>query len=167
MLKFHYILLYCILIIIGCNGNPNQSNTGGKTLIISEEHPKIMQSIASLGGSSTVGFYRHDASKIIANARISMTSILTITEATPGIFQYKMNIMTTDEMFGGVPKLKESNGDLNIDTIENNKWKFVGGEFGERGAYIEIPENGWQIAPGKLTIHFTKGRGNSMEFVRY
>lgn len=167
MFKYHYLILICISIIFGCNGNPNYSRTDSITPPTTDEQPKTVQSITSLGGSAAVGYYRHDISKIIANARISITSILTVTEPTPGIFQYKMNVMTTDEMFGGVPKLKESSGDLNIDTIENNRWKLVGGDFGERGAYIVIPENGWQSIPSKITMHFARGRGNSMEFVRY
>lgn len=98
---------------------------------------------------------------------ISATTELTIRKDGPGDYKYQMKVTTIDEMYGGVPKQTNSSGSLNSKEIKNNEWKFVGGDLGERGAYIKIPENNWISSPGSITVYFASGRGNSMELKRY
>jgi hypothetical protein len=134
----------------------------------------IMTSVAafigcnsSLDGSKVVGTYKHNISRNMGGFNISAASELTIRKDGPGDYKYQMTVTTIDEMYGGVPKKSNSSGSLNSEKVENNEWRFVGGDLGERGAYIKIPEDGWTSPPTSITVSFAPGRGNVMDFVRY
>jgi hypothetical protein len=122
---------------------------------------------SSLDGSKVVGTYKHNISRNMGGFNISATSELTIRKDGPGDYKYQMSVTTIDEMYGGVPKQTNYSGSLNSEKVENNEWRFVGGDLGDRGAYIKIPGNGWTSPPSSITVYFASGRGNAMDFVRY
>ena len=72
----------------------------------------------------------------------------------------------TDQMYGGQPKTEFSNGKLD-EVVENGKWKFLTGDYGNRGGYIVVPSDEWENnSPNEIVIEFESGRGNSMTFQR-
>jgi hypothetical protein len=122
---------------------------------------------SSLDGSNVVGTYKHNILKNMGGFNISATSELTIRRDGPGDYKYQMSVTIIDEMYGGVPKQTNSSGSFNSEKIENNEWRFVGGDLGDRAAYIKVPENGWTSPPSSITVYFGAGRGNAMDFTRY
>ena len=132
---------------------------------------KIGASIGSTfarDGSKIVGTYTHSISRNMDGNNISASTQLTIRKDGPGDYKYQIIVNTVDDMYGGVTKLMtNSSGRLNSEEVKNNEWKFEGGDLGERGAYIMIPENGWTSPPSYITVNFASGRGISMEFKRY
>lgn len=121
---------------------------------------------SSIDGSKVVGTYKHNISRNMGGFNIAAISELTIRKDGPGDYKYQMSVTTIDEMYGGVPRLANSSGTLNSEKIENNEWRFISGDLGDRGAYIKIPGNGWTSSPSNISVYFASGSGNSMEFKR-
>lgn len=97
---------------------------------------------------------------------ISQTSILSIIRKEAGVYEYLLKSTTTDEMYGGVPKTQISTGKFE-EYIKDNKWVFEDGDFGERGAYIQITEDQWDnYKPEQIVMQFASGRGSTMIFSR-
>ena len=121
---------------------------------------------SSLDGSKVVGTYKHVLSRNMGGFNIVASSNLTITKIGTGNYVYNMSVTIIDEMYGGVPKTQNTSGSLNREIIENNEWKFVGGDLGDRDAYIKVPKNGWTSPPNIITVFFAPGRGDNMNFIR-
>ncbi len=138
-----------------------------KTLFIMLIATTIIGCNSILDGSKVVGTYQHNISRNMGGFKISATTELTIRKVNPSYYRYQMSVTTIDEMYGGTPKKKNYSGNLNSEKIENHEWKFVGGDLGERGAYIKVPGNGWTSPPSNIAVYFSPGRGNSMDFKRY
>ncbi len=116
--------------------------------------------------SNTVGVWYHEISKSLGGYSISAKTKLTITRNGPGDYEYQTETSIVDEMYGGREKTDRSSGIIE-ENIRNNKWRFSGGDFGDRGGYIEVPEDRWDdYKPNEITVKFNSGRGNSMEFKR-
>lgn len=116
--------------------------------------------------SNTVGDWENTISKKMGGYTISQTSILSIIRKEAGVYEYLLKSTTTDEMYSGVPKTQISTGKFE-EYIKDNKWVFEDGDFGERGAYIQIPEDQWDnYKPEQIEIQFASGRGSTMIFSR-
>ncbi|MDB2463663.1 hypothetical protein N9W69_02470 [Flavobacteriaceae bacterium] len=126
----------------------------------------ILTSCGRVKTSNTVGDWYHEISRNMGGYYISSRTKLTIIRIEAGVYEYKLATTLTDEMYGGYPKTEYSSGKFE-EYIRDSKWVFSGGDFGNRGGYIEVPTDQWDdYNPSKLTIHFESGRGNSMTFTR-
>lgn len=116
--------------------------------------------------SNTVGDWYCEISKSLGGYSISAITKLVIKRNGPGDYEYQTETTIVDEMYGGREKSENSSGTIEKN-IKNNKWRFSGGDFGERGGYIVIPDDQWDnYKPNEITVKFDPGRGNSMEFKR-
>ena len=116
--------------------------------------------------SNTVGDWFQEISRNMGGYQISAQTKLTIIRNGPGDYEYRLETTTIDAMYGGQPKTEYSSGSFEKD-IRDNKWRFKGGDFGNRGGYIIVPSDKWDnYKPTEITIQFDSGRGNSMTFNR-
>ena len=119
------------------------------------------------GTKKTVGDWNHFTSKNMGGYQISMKTKLSINRNGPGDYDYSLSKIVTYQMYGGQPKTEYSTGKID-EIIDDGKWKFVSGNFSERGGYIVVPSDTWEDdEPTELFIRFASGRGNSMSFRRY
>ena len=126
----------------------------------------LLGSCARIKTSNTVGDWHHEISRNMGGYNISSKSKLTIIRIEAGVYEYKLAITTTDQMYGGQPKTEISNGKLD-EVVENGKWKFLTGDYGNRGGFIVVPSDEWENnSPNEIEIEFESGRGNSMTFRR-
>lgn len=118
------------------------------------------------GTKKTVGNWYHEISRNMGGFQISMNTKLSIIRNGPGDYDYTLSTTVVDQMYGGQPKTEYSTGKLD-EVIEDGKWKFITGDFGNRGGYIVVPSDKWENnSPTEITIQFASGRGNSMTFKR-
>ena len=118
-------------------------------------------------GSNIVGDWYQEISRNMGGSQISAKTKLTIIRNGPGNYVYRLETTIVDEMYGGQPKTNYSSGSFEKD-INDNKWRFNGGDFGNRGGYIVVPSDKWDdYKPSEITIQFGSGRGNSMTFNRF
>ncbi len=118
------------------------------------------------GTKKTVGNWYHEVSNNMGGFQISANTKLSIKRNGIGDYDYNINTTIIDQMYGGQPKTEYSNGKLDK-VIENGKWKFLTGDYGNRGGYILVPSDEWENdSPTKIEIQFENGRGNSMTFRR-
>jgi hypothetical protein len=111
------------------------------------------------------GHWYNVVSKNMGGFEISATSRLSIGRSGSSNY-YTVSTTIVDQMYGGKPKTESSSGKLD-EIIEDGKWKFITGDYGERGGYIVIPSDYWKNnSPSEITIQFTSGRGNTMTFER-
>lgn len=116
--------------------------------------------------SNTTGEWVHTKSRVMGGYSISQNNKLIIIRNGPGDYEYTLTTVTTDQMYGGVPKRSFSSGKLDSKTI-GNEWRFVSGEFGERGGYIQVPTDRWDdYIPTDILIKFAPNRGDEMNFTR-
>lgn len=121
----------------------------------------------AIKGSNTVGNWYHDISRDMGGYQISQKTKLTIIRNGPGDYEYRLEQTVIDAMYGGQPKNEYSSGRFE-ENISENKWRFSGGDFGNRGGYIQVPSDNWDdYKPSEITIRFASNRGNSMTFKRY
>jgi hypothetical protein len=117
-------------------------------------------------GINTIGNWYQETTKNIGGFQITGKTNLTILKNSDGVFEYKTETTVIDDMYGGLPRTEYSNGRLK-ENVKDNEWLFLGGEYGNRGGYIEVPSDRWDdYKPSSLTIQFATGHGNSMTFVR-
>jgi len=117
--------------------------------------------------SNTAGDWYHEISRNMGGYQISSKTKLTIIRNGPGEYEYRLETTVVDAMYGGQPKTEYSSGRFEKD-IKDNKWRFSGGAYGNRGGYIAVPSDDWDdYKPSEITIQFDSGRGNSMTFNRY
>lgn len=118
------------------------------------------------GTKKTVGNWYHEISNNMGGFEISANTKLSIKRNGPGDYDYSIATTITDQMYGGQPKTEISNGKLD-EVVENGKWKFLTGDYGNRGGYIVVPSDEWENnSPNEIEIEFESGRGNSMTFQR-
>lgn len=126
----------------------------------------LLSSCGRIKTSNTVGDWYHETSRNMGGYNISAQTKLTIIRIEAGVYEYKLATTVADQMYGGNPKTQYSSGKFE-EYIKENKWVFNGGDFGNRGGYIEVPRDEWDdYKPTTLTVHFASGRGNSMTFTR-
>ena len=117
--------------------------------------------------SNTVGDWYHEISRNMGGYNIYANTKLTIIRIEAGVYKYKLAITAIDQMYGDVHKTEYSSGKFET-YIKNNKWVFCGGDFGNKGGYIIIPNDKWNdYKPSEITVYFASGRGNPMTFKRY
>tara|TARA_B110000003_G_scaffold221913_1_gene222019 strand:- start:1002 stop:1445 length:444 start_codon:yes stop_codon:yes gene_type:complete len=115
--------------------------------------------------SNTVGDWRHEVSQNMSGSEISMNTKLTVIRIEAGVYEYKLTTIVKDEMSNG-DRVESYSGDFE-ENIVDYKWRFSGGDFGSRGAYIEVPKDKWDdYKPETLTVSFDMNRGDSMTFSR-
>ena len=119
----------------------------------------------TIKASNTVGEWRHEVSKNMGGSEISMNTELTVISIEAGVYEFQLLTITKDEMSNG-DRVESYSGDFE-ENIDDNKWRFSGGDFGSRGAYIEVPKDRWDdYKPEVLTVYFDVNRGDPMTFSR-
>ena len=99
--------------------------------------------------------------------QISLSTKLTIIRNGRGDYSYIIEQNTTDAMYGNQTKTDRFRGKMEEGVNSNNEWPFIGNSYGERGAYIKVPDDRWNdYKPSEIIVSFAQGRGNSMIFVR-
>lgn len=118
------------------------------------------------GTKKTVGDWHHEVSRNMGGFQISSNTKLSIHRNGPGDYDYTLSTTIVDQMYGGQPKTENSTGKLD-GVIQDGKWKFITGDFGNRGAYFVVPSDKWENDnPTEITIQFASGSGNPMTFKR-
>jgi len=118
----------------------------------------------TIKGSNTVGNWYHYISRNMGGYQISQETKLIITRNGHGDYEYRLEQTVIDAMYGGQPKNEYSSGRFE-ENISDNKWRFIGGNFGNRGGYIQVPSDNWDdYKPSEIIVHFGSNRGNSMIF---
>ena len=118
------------------------------------------------GTKKTAGNWYHEISNNMGGVQISANTKLSIKRNGPGDYDYSIVTTITDQMYGGQPKTEFSNGKLD-EVVEDGKWKFLTGDYRNRGGYIVVPSDEWENnSPNEIEIEFESGRGNSMTFQR-
>ena len=87
---------------------------------------------------NTVGDYYHQVSRNMGGFQISSNTKLSIKRNGPGDYDYSISQTIIDQMYGGQPKTDFSSGKLD-GAIQEGKWKFISGNYADRGAYIVVP----------------------------
>jgi hypothetical protein len=115
-------------------------------------------SFHNLGNTQNIiGSFQHIKSRVMGGYRISSTSNLEISKNEQKEISYFVITTVVDEYNASVPRTEETSG---VIKLINNKYKFIGGSYGERGAYI-LPNNKMN---SKVLISFAPGRGDAMLF---
>jgi hypothetical protein len=104
-----------------------------------------------------IGSFQHFKSRVMGGYRISSTSNLEISKNEQKVISYFVIKTVVDEYNGSIPRTEETSG---VIKLINNKYKFIGGSYGESGAYI-LPNNKMN---SKVLISFAPGRGDAMLF---
>ena len=82
-----------------------------------------------------------------------------------GDYEYIVEETIYDAAYGNKPRSYRSQGSF-IYEPGNKKWIFKGGDWGERGAHINVPYDGWENEPKQLTVFFPVNRGRPTLFER-
>jgi len=118
----------------------------------------LLLSIYNLvNAQNIIGSFQHIKSRVMGGYRISQTSNLEISKNKKQEISYFVTTTVVDEYNGSVPRTEEASG---VIKLINNKYKFIGGSFGERGANI-LPNN---KINSKVLISFAPRRGDAMLF---
>jgi len=126
----------------------------------------ILFSCGRIKTSNTVGDWYYTTGRNMGGYNITAQTKLTIIRIEAGVYEYKLATTVIDQMYGGIPKTNCSFGKFE-EYINEHKWVFSGGEFGNRGGYIQVPEDKWDdYKPSNLEVNFASGQGNSMTFKR-
>lgn len=120
---------------------------------------------SEIDGTKTQGKWYHEVTRNMGGFQISASTELSIKRSGTGDYNYTISTTVIDEMYGGLPKTEFSSGKLD-NIVNNEKWKFVSGDFGDRGGWIIVPSDEWKSNPTEITVQFDSGRGNSMIFHR-
>ena len=124
-------------------------------------------SFVQLKTSNTVGDWHHTATKNMGGYQISQLTELTIIRNGRADYSYIIKQNTTDAMYGNQTKTDVFRGKMEEGMNLNNEWPFIGGSFGERGAYIKVPDDRWNdYKPSEIIVSFAQRRGDSMIFIR-
>lgn len=120
----------------------------------------------SVKGSNTIGDWYHSKSEIMGGYQIQQDTKLTIIRNGPGDYEYQVEVTTVDAYNGGIPNTEYSSGRFE-EEIRDQKWRFSGGDFGDRGGYIEVPSDNWKdYNPSEIYVRFAVKRGYPMTFKR-
>lgn len=106
---------------------------------------------------NVTGSYQHTISRVMGGYRIAATTNLEISKKDNQSLSFNITTTTVDEYSGGVPKTEKTSGTLKL---INNKYRFIGGSYGERGAYIS------SLSASGIIVNFAPNRGNLMSFER-
>ena len=110
----------------------------------------------NLGNTQNIiGSFQHIKTRVMGGYRISQTSNLEISKNKKQEISYFVTTTVVDEYNGNVPRTEEASG---VIKLINNKYKFIGGSYGERGANI-LPNNKMN---SKVLISFAPRRGDAM-----
>ena len=140
-MRIPHFVFFSLILLTSCNGTIKTSNTAGD--------------------------WYYEITRNIGGYKVSMNSKLTIIRVEAGIYKYILAQSTTDQMYGGNPKHEITSGKFE-EYIFNNKWVFSEGEFGNREAYVLVPDDKWSdYKPNTITVKFPPNRGNTMTFQRY
>lgn len=80
------------------------------------------------------------------------------------VLRYKVTNTTIDEYNGSVPRIETTEGTLKV--ANTQRYNFIGGTYGERGAYFQLSLNKPTTSIKQLVIFFAPRRGNSMIFAK-
>ena len=108
--------------------------------------------------SHIVGEWEYSKTQMMGGREMSMFVTLEITKNGSGKewsdYHYEVNSVFVDQMYGGTPSTKNSTGDFSP-VKGGNKLNFSGGDYGERGGYIVVPEDNWvDYFPETLIVKF-------------
>jgi hypothetical protein len=118
----------------------------------------LFLSFHNLGiAQNIIGSFQHIKSRVMGGYRISSTSNLEISRNEKKEIRYFVITTVVDEYNGSVPRIEETSG---VIKLINNKYKFIGGSYAERGAYIILNNK----MNSKVLISFAPGRGDAMLF---
>jgi|688.fasta_scaffold09086_12 hypothetical protein len=118
----------------------------------------LFLSFHNLGiAQNIIGSFQHIKSRVMGGYRISSTSNLEISRNEKKEIRYFVITTVVDEYNGSVPRIEETSG---VIKLINNKYKFIGGSYAERGAYILLNNK----MNSKVLISFAPGRGDAMLF---
>ena len=159
ILSIRNLAIVVAFLFTSCDGTGTGSNISG---II-----KNLKTVSEVQGSNPVGDWYYEITRDMGGYQISSKTKLTILRNGSGDYEFKLIKTVVDAMYGGQPKTEYSSG--RFEQVEtDNKWHFIGGDYGDRGAYIAIPsDNRNNYKPSEIIIHFNTGRGNTMSFKRY
>ena len=136
-------------------------------LIVSSIFATSCNSFVQLKTSNTVGVWHNTVSKNMGGYQISIFTELTIIRNGRADYSYILKQTKTDAMYGNQPKTESFRGKMEEGMNSNNEWTFIGGSYGERGAYIKVPDDRWNdYKPSEIIVSFAQGRGDSMIFIR-
>lgn len=122
-----------------------------------------------LNKSSALGIYNFENNNRIEGNEITTKRSLVISEGEKG--EYKYGIINTiivnkKEIEERDPYKKFSTGILE-ENKELSKWLLKGGEFGDKGGFIVIPNDKWnEVSPLEITIAFLKAGYDPITFTR-
>jgi len=108
------------------------------------------------------GVYSSYISKKMGGFNISQSAELIISKDENNVLRYNVTNTTIDEYNGSVPRIETTEGKLKA--INTQQYNFIGGTYGERGAYFRLSLNKPTISINQLVIFFAPQRGNSMIF---
>lgn len=122
-----------------------------------------------LNKSRAVGIYFYENTNRIDSNEITTKRWLTITDGEKGGYEYGITtttIINKKEINERDPYKKFSLGMLE-ENQELNKWLLKGGEFGDKGAYIVIPNDKWNDSgPHEIIIAYLNGKYDPITFTR-
>lgn len=119
--------------------------------------------------SRALGIYNFENTNRIEGNEITTKRSLVISEGEKG--EYKYGIINTiivnkKEIEERDPYKKFSTGILE-ENKELSKWLLKGGEFGDKGGFIVIPNDKWNdVSPHEITIAFLKTEYDPITFTR-
>jgi len=98
--------------------------------------------------------------------KLKITEELEIFRSPKGKYTYRIKSSEYWKKYNNIPKVEYFVGRLDSQIIDS-KWKFISGEYGDRGGYIPVPENEWNTdTVHAITVLFPKGRGREQLFTR-
>ena len=122
-----------------------------------------------LNKSSAVGVYNFENTNRIEGNEITTKRYLVISEGEKGEYKYSIIntiIVNKKEIEELDPHKKFSLGILE-ENKELSKWLLKGGEFGDKGGFIIIPDDKWNdFSPREITIAFLKSEYDPITFTR-
>jgi len=113
---------------------------------------------------SLEGVYSSYISKNMGGFNISQSAELIISKDENRALRYKVTNTTIDEYNGSVPRIETTEGTLKA--INTQQYNFIGGTYGERGAYFQLSLNKPTTSIKQLVIFFAPQRGNAMTFAK-
>lgn len=98
--------------------------------------------------------------------KLKIIEELQIFRSTEGKYTYQIKNSAYWEKFNNIPKVEYYSGKLDSQITES-KWKFINGEFGNRGGYISVPQNEWKTdTVHAISVVFPGGKDKKHLFTR-
>jgi hypothetical protein len=149
-------------IVTGAIGILFIANAGGSG---SADKPKLEEVMPQ-----AIGSWSHEKSRIMGGMKISQFYELSISK-NEGEYIYNCKKTVIDEYSGNVPNVSNFKGKLG-EIYKTGEFqgksefgiKLIGGQFGDKGAYIALGSAG--VVQNSLYISFPKGKGDQISFRR-